>query len=335
MAKLKIGFDIGNSSLKIAVAKKDETILHEVRLPDHMVENDVIAMPNAFSDFLKKTCRDLQLPKVSGALMLPYEQTICRLITMPKMTEEQLLMNLPYEFSDFIHGETDQYHCDYALCEPLESDLESDEELMTMMAAAVSKQQVYDYIRMFSRAGVSLKVLLPKEMALIQLVQAYRKRSSGAPKEYCFVDLGYLSTQVIVVCGDRIQAMRQVDVGISNLDTVIADELGIDVFLADTYKRKNHADILNHPRCKEVYDRISVEILKVINFYHFTFRENTLDGFYLIGGGANIAPLRDSLEEIVGLPALDVSELIPGKITHRELSNSTILAVGMSLAEEA
>ena len=61
----------------------------------------------------------------------------------------------------------------------------------------------------------------------------------------------------------------------------------------------------------------AVEALKVINFYHFTYRQNQLDGVYLIGGGAEIEPLRRLLEETLDLPVLPVDLLIPGGESQR------------------
>ena len=50
----KIGFDLGNHSLKIAVSKGDKWEYHQVLLPENLIEEDQITMPHAFSAFLKK-----------------------------------------------------------------------------------------------------------------------------------------------------------------------------------------------------------------------------------------------------------------------------------------
>lgn len=311
-AKIKLAFDLGNSSLKIAAWKKGSLELHELPLPENLLEEDNVLMPHAFSAFLKKAKRELRLPGGPAGLVLPSSKVICRLVTMPQMTVDQLMLNLPYEFNDFIHGEPHQYYCDYAMCEDTEPSPEGEEPQMTMMAAVAQRQQIQNYIRMFGDGGFSLRLLLPQEMALIQLVQACRRERPEAPAEFCFLDLGFLSTRVIIISGDRIQAARRIPVGCRDLDGVIADLFNMDRFLADAYKRSNHQGVLDDPQCGEVYERIAVEVLKVINFYHFTYRQNQLQGVYLIGGGAEIAPLRKQLEDTLGLPALSADTLIPG-----------------------
>ena len=216
MAGTQLGFDIGSNSMKVAVCKGDSVRVEEVRLPENMVdEAGHITLPHAFAQFLKQQRKQLKLPRGKASLVLPPSQVICRLMTMPRMTADQLIMNLPYEFADFVQGAADQYFCDYALCSPSEE--EAEEDGMPMMAAA--KQTLADYVQMFAKVGIRLKTILPQEMALIDLVKG---RQDG-PEEFCFVDLGHQATRITVVCRDRVQATRQIALGGRNMDMAAAD----------------------------------------------------------------------------------------------------------------
>lgn len=305
MAKTRLGFDIGSSSMKVAVRQGGALRLEEVPLPENLVDSGGIALPHAFVQFLRQVKKDLKLPRGAAALVLPPSQVICRMVTMPRMTTEQLLMNLPYEFTDFIQGVADQYYCDYALCEPAG---EEEEEGLTMMAAAAAKQTLAEYARIFSQAGLRLRTVLPQEMALIRLVQG----RGGETEEFCFVDLGHQNTRITVVWRDRVQATRQIALGGRNLDLAVADELGVDAFLSNTYKTTNFQNVQTLPAVAEVCERIAVEILKVVNFYQFTYRSSNLEGIYLVGGGTALPQLRQAIEAAVGLPLLDAGALLPG-----------------------
>lgn len=305
MAKTRLGFDIGSSSMKVAVRQGGALRLEEVPLPENLVDSGGIALPHAFVQFLRQVKKDLKLPRGAAALVLPPSQVICRMVTMPRMTTEQLMLNLPYEFSDFIQGVADQYFCDYAVCAPSAGD--DGDQSVPMMAAAAAKQTLADYTQIFRQAGLRLKTVLPQEMALIQLCQV---RGAGA-EEFCFVDLGHRLTRITVVWRDRIQATRQIALGGRNLDLIVAGETGVDPFLSNTYKASNFQDVLTLPAVAEVCDRIAVEILKVINFYQFTYRSSTLEGIYLVGGGASMDLLRRSIENTVGLSLLDPADLLP------------------------
>lgn len=125
------------------------------------------------------------------------------------------------------------------------------------------------------------------------------------------MDLGHQFTRITVVWRDRVQATRQIALGGRNLDTIVANETGVDPFLSNTYKTANFQNVLALPAVAEVCDRIAVEILKVINFYQFTYRSSSLEGVYLVGGGASMDLLRQSIENTVGLPLLDPADLLP------------------------
>ena len=323
MAGTRLGFDIGSSTMKIAVLRGDSVRLEEVRLPENMMdEAGNIVLPHVFSQFLKQTKKELSIPSGTASLVLPSNQVICRLVTMPKMTADQLMMNLPYEFADFIQGAADQYFCDYALCSPAEG--ESEEQGVPMMAAVAAKQTLVSYTDMFAKAGIKLRTVLPQEMALIDLV----KGRGGGAEEFCFVDLGHTTTRITVVWRDRIQATRQIPLGGRNLDLAAAETLGVDAFLANTYKNTNYQNILSSPVLTEVCDRIAVEILKVINFYQFTYRASTLDGIYLVGGGAAMPYLRRAIEGTVGMSLLPPESLLPGV---QEQTASGIFAAGAAM----
>ena len=304
MGKMRLGFDLGSSSMKIAIVRQGGPVrLEEVRLPENLMDGSgTIALPHVFTQFLRQTKKELSLPRAPAALVLPPSQVICRLVTMPRMTAGQLEMNLPYEFSDFIQGVADQYHCDYALCQP--SRQEEEENGVPMMAAAAAKSTLAGYHRMFSQAGVRLKTVLPQEMALIQLTRA-------AEKEFCFVDLGHQATRITVVWRDRVQATRQIALGGRSLDMAVADELGVDAFLAGTYKMENYHEIQSSPAVAELCERVAVEILKVVNFYQFTYRSSELSTICLVGGGAALPALRRAIADVVGLELLAPEDLLP------------------------
>lgn len=343
MATARLGFDIGSNSMNIALLKGDEIRLESVRLPENLVDGEGnIVLPHVFTQLLRQLKRELNLPRARAALVLPPSQAICRLISLPKMTEDQLLLNLPYEFTDFIQGVADQYFCDYALCELTEAEqaaAEAGESIgVPMMAAAAAKQTLAGYVQTFAKAGIRLTTILPQEMALVSLVQRVEtgkkdELSKQPEQEFCFVDLGHYATRITVVWRDRVQATRQIAIGGRNLDLLVADEFAVDAFLANTYKQSNFQDVLAAPSLTELYDRIAVEILKVINFYQFTYRSSNLPGIYLVGGGAALNPLRQAIEGALGMPLLDPSELLGGGLKQIEGAATGVFAAGAAKGE--
>lgn len=332
MSKTKLGFDIGNSSIKIAVVSKRGMDVHEIRLPETMIQDGEIIMPNSFSQFLKKECKKLRIPKGECALVLSPRETLCRTLTMPKMPKDQLMLNLPYEFSEFIRDDADKYFYDYAMCDSGQETNPEDGEQMKLMAAIARKERITQYIRMFSDAGMKLRTLLPCEMALIYLNKEYQKRVPDVPRESCFINIGQHSVRFLVVQDDSILASRQIDAGCASLDMVIADLLGVDPFLANSYKMTNYKQVLDFPECQAVCRNIAVEILKVINFYQFNYRKNQLSGVYLTGGGSAIPQLRAAISDVIDLPILPLADFLPREMTDTGKASVGIYALGVAIA---
>ena len=297
----KLGFDIGNNSVKIAEVRGGKLTVHDIRMPDNMMSDGEIAMPNGFSDFLR---REMKARKIKGrecSLVFPARQAICRFLAMPKMSKDQLALNLPYEFAEFVENDPDRFVYDYAMCAPDEND---DPEQMYMMAAAASKERITQYIRIFSGAGLKLKTLLPVEMSLMRLVANYRAKD---PEN------------------------RQIEIGCAAIDAAIADMLGVDPFLAGTYKYNNFQGVLDTPQCAEVYQRIAVEVQRVLNFYRFNYRDSELAGMYLLGGGASMSQLTDAVVEMAEMPALPLNELMNAPGLDLTSAVKGALAIGMAV----
>ena len=250
MAKIRLGFDIGSNSLKIAILRGDQFRVEEIRLPENLVDEGGVILPHAFTEYLRQLKKELSLPKGAAALALPPSQAICRLVTMPRMTTSQLMMNLPYEFSDFIQGEAEQYFCDYAVCAPTEED---DEKAIPMMAAVAAKSRLASYVQMFAQAGIRLGTILPQEMALINIAKS---RSVG-PEEYFFVDLGHQYTRITAIWRDRVHATRQIPIGGRSIDLALAQETGVDAFLAGSYKLSDYQGAHSDPALVDLCDRIA------------------------------------------------------------------------------
>ena len=81
------------------------------------------------------------------------------------------------------------------------------------------------------------------------------------------------------------------------------------------------ADLAGERKASEkltVYNRISVEILKSVNFYNYNNRDQELKDVYLIGGGAAIEPLADTIRQTTGLDVHSAADLIKGSYSVDE-----------------
>ena len=305
-----VGFEIGDHSVKLVYfAGKELKKAVSVALPDAMVSNGRILSMDAMADFLREAAKANGIPSGGAALTLSAADAFTRDVTVPAMTEQQLAYNLPFEFHDFLTEEKSKYFFDYSVREvrrdpdgyPLEMDL---------FACAMLKERVEAYRAMFRRAGFKLKVLTPLETAYGALLTEYTRRTGAPEIGRCVVDLGHRGTLMHFLQGSECVGVREIDLGLAELDQRIAEEMGVEIHAVRGYKQSNFNGVLDTEYAKEFYSRLAVEIMKAVNFYHYNNRERELKELYLCGGGAAIRPLRETIAATVKLKVKGGEELL-------------------------
>lgn len=183
MAGKYLGIEVEDRFLKIIIMNKGRvtrTIL-EV-MPDNMVVGGRIVAFHALAEYLREVVKHNKIRVRSTAIAIPSESYYIRRVRLPRMTHRQLLINIPYEFRDYLQEEADQYVYDYAV-------LSSGEQELELLIAAFSKEQIAQYKAMCKRAGLTLVKLVPDVLALQQVVlppedaAERRKRLAGEEKQ--------------------------------------------------------------------------------------------------------------------------------------------------------
>lgn len=332
MGKVTVGIDIGERALKLAVCKDGQVrrvITREA--PDNLVSDDRILSPEVAADFLKETSRQEKVKIQGGAVVLPASAVFTRTIEVPAMSHEHLMLNLPYEFRDFITQEKDKYFYDYVVLDRQDNEAGKPEQY-ELMGAATLKETIHEYIQMCRRAGFKLVTAIPEELAYLNIIRRYQKQPgvSDSDREYCFIDIGHNAVKLHIFRGIKHQATRVIDYGVRFLDTAISEAHGVDIHIAHTYKMTNHNDELTSEISQSFYSTVTLEIMRAMNFYRFNSPESNLQDVYLCGGGSKIQPLVELIREELQMNIQPLGALLSlaGSMEHVDLCH---LAVGVAL----
>jgi type IV pilus assembly protein PilM len=115
MAKI-LGIDIGYDSVKLAlVSGKQVKKTAIASMPKRLMREGRLASPEAMGELLAQTMKKNGIHCSSAAVAFSNEAVFVRNVTMPVMAVEQLSLNLPYEFRDYITDELKNYIFDYAM----------------------------------------------------------------------------------------------------------------------------------------------------------------------------------------------------------------------------
>ena len=345
MAKAILGVDIGSDCLKLALVSGGQVRASvAVPVPDSLVRDYRVVSTESMGELIRNTMKENGIHAKEAAIALPNELAYVRSVTMPRMTVDQLMYNLPFEFRDYITEELKDYVYDYAmistpeelLAEPEAVDPEyfRDEEVpaggsMELLAAAAPASLIAECRDLLRKAGLRMVRAAPTVSCYISLIRLLEERGRGFG-EYCILDLGFQSIRMHMFRGEHHMVTRNLEVGLSGLDSVISDAYNVDVHLAHTYLLTDYNHCQESEACRIAYGNIAVELMRALNFYRFSNPESQLEDIWLCGGGAAIPSLRESIAETLDMRVHQADELVPGG-GDLENSYSLVQAVGITL----
>lgn len=329
MARAYTGIDVGGNALKMAVCQGGavQKLVVET-LPEGIMDGQRIVSHDALADFIKQVVKAHGGVAKDVALVLPSDYYLVRRMEMPLMHHKEVVLNLPFEFHDFIEQGKDRYYYDYEVLGPIVND-EGQLSGMDVLACAAPKDSIGNVDRMLSRAGLRLRVALPTVAALQNVMEG----QSCAHQDCCIIDFAHQHTRLHFFAKGRYDVTRTIEAGGADVDAAIAEELGVEEHLANEYKESGFKDCLQLARPRDVFERMAVEITRALNFYGFNNPDLELSCAYCIGGGANLQDLMELLEHEISLPLLPASSLLPGQDQGRSLAVCAA-AVGATLKAE-
>ena len=125
MAKL-LGIDIGYDTVKLAlVSGKQVKKTAIASMPKRLMRDGRLASPEAMGELLAQTMKQNGIHCANAAVAFSNEAVFVRNVTMPLMSADQLELNLPYEFRDYITEEMKSYVFDYAMLSDPAADTKS------------------------------------------------------------------------------------------------------------------------------------------------------------------------------------------------------------------
>lgn len=225
--------------------------------------------------------------------------------------------NAPYEFRDYLTEEKNKYFFDYSMREVLRDESGQPTE-MNLLACATLKSTVESYRTMLRRAGFRLRVLTPSECAYSAVLQAYYRRTQQEGHDLCVVNLGHSATFLYIYRGGHFASRREIEVGMSDLEHLVADQCSVDIHVAHEYVRQNYNHVLESEQARELYGRIAVEVVKAVNFFNYNNRERELTQLCLCGGGSAIQPLYDTIADTTGMTLHTSAELLGQRMSTEE-----------------
>lgn len=328
--KTYLGIEIGDNGMKLAVCS-GETIksFKLVPWPSNMIVNGAVSSWDEMADYIKHKLKELGIGYKDVAMVLPESIAYVRRFTLPYMTINQLMFNLPYEFQDFIGADKDEYIFDYALLDVTEEEEHGQfVKKMDIMASAISKQTLEQYSNLFKKAGLRLKIAAPESSAYQNLIRKHIEHvPTDTVKDYAILHLGHSAVSLRIFTNGKYETGREMGYGLNkalpHLPTTINPSY---VLNGDT--EQVTAITIDSEEMLSLYNQIALDVMRVINFFVYNYPANSLEALYCCGIGTQIEPLMERLSNSIELKVKPLNELFP-MIQDKEALTLGAAAIGI------
>jgi len=349
------GLDINDLSLKIVKLKKGHrgfalTSFNEVRIAPGIIEDGVVKEEDVLARIIKSACNTVKGKKIKTKYViasLPEEKSFLQVIQMPKMTEEELEVAVPFEAENYIPMPISDAYLDFQVISPIKDYFNH----LEVLIVATPKKIVDSYISCFKKAGL-IPIILEAESEAI--TRALVKTEANASL-LILIDFGENNTDFIVVSGNSIRFTCSIPISSQLLTKAISDSLKIELHEAEklkvdygligkkTGKASTQAEKVSQAMAPVLEDLVA-QIKKYLNFYRehssyeYLLPEGKKEKILLCGGGAELKGFSDYLAKKletsveIGDPLTNFLSRKPKNIITKDLISFTT-AIGLALRQ--
>ena len=330
-----IGLDVGSKFVKALQLTETSgqfkiTEFGIAEIPPQVSVADVVG--ELFSRKKFKTKR--VVTSVSGRFVF------VRYISMPVMTDEELVNAAKYELGKYIPVEVDEVLHDSQKLEELPPQ-EGQEPEMRVLLVAAKRTFIDEHVGILEGAGLQPSIVDVDSFALgnaYELSGMINPQAIAAGKLVALVDIGASKTNINIMSDSISYFTREFYKGGDDLTDSISKKLSLEVKDAEAMKRNPGGELEKVQDCiSSVVEDICHDINISIDYFENQY-DKKVEEVYLTGGASNTPGLAETLERTVQKPVqkwnpLQFVELELERGSQQELEdNPAQAAIALGLA---
>jgi type IV pilus assembly protein PilM len=335
-----VGLDIGSRYLKLAQlnAGKDGyelTLFNMMPLEKDIISDGMILNKSKLASSIKELFSKSGLKKADVAIGLSgHSSVITKLIRVPRITEEELSLNIKYEAEQYIPFDIKDVNIDFEILGPSKDE----EGMMDVMLVAVKKTVMEDYIEVVQQAGLTPSVV---DIDCFAVGNMYELNYGITDRKIvALVNIGACKTNINIVKNGQTVFTRDTAVGSNAHTDAIERALNIPKEAAEKIKLGDRPEGVAAEVVAEIMektsDEIYAEIYRTFEYYRSSAGDEEISGIVLSGGGAVLAGFAHLMSERLGI-SVEVADVlrkigVSDKIDAAVRSVAPMAAVAVGLA---
>ncbi|MCO4792685.1 MAG: type IV pilus assembly protein PilM [Bacteriovoracaceae bacterium] len=341
-----IGLDIGLSSIKACVVDKSGknnfklTRFATVSLPEAALIEDEIQKEEEIVEAIEKVIGRLKTKLGNVCMGMSGPNTVARKLQLAGGTNDEIAEQVSWEAEQYLPFELEESSMAFHNLG------ENDGGGVDVLVCAVRKDILLNFKELVENSGLKVKIVDLNVTAIINVFELVMGEKLDDPDQsWLILDLGAQKTSFIIYKGNKVQFVKEMNIGGVMITEEIQRQMGVNYEEAEDLKN-NGDENGNLPEeileiIDDVVESFFSEIKKTIDFYISSTSDESLVGCLLTGGGALVPGLIEGLEALLGV---DVTVLNPfeaieydEKTVHEDMINDIayrgVCAIGLGMRE--
>ena len=319
------GLDFGARTLKLVQLRRRHSQYELVTFglaptPGRGLLSDSEADLTNLAVAIKTLCRDAHVLGHNAITALPQSQVFVQLITLPKISDQDLESALKWEAEQYVPLPLDEVTLAHEVIGETSVDGKPSLEVNLI---AVPSRLIDKTVKVIQAAGLTP---LSLETEIFSLARSLVNPDEPA---VMLIDLGASSTDIAVIERGHLILIRSVATGGDSLTKAIASALGMEETQAEAYKKTYGVDQSKlEGKIKTALDPIiSVllgEIEKTLNFYSARSQSQKINRVLLTGGTSVLPEISSALTQ-----RLNLEIQLGDPFTHIQGQDALIKKIGV------
>lgn len=290
--KDRLGLDIGSHSIKLVLIAGDPG---RQSLGSVGLKRIVGSSRDAVISSIKSLTEELAITGKDVAIGVAGRSVIVRLISMPKMTDEELAGAVRFEAEKFIPFDINDCVLDFKII----GKETKEKNTLDILLAAVKKEYVLHKIRLVEEAGFAVRTV---DVDILAATNAFLANfpSQDPSKTLALLDVGASCTDVSILRGGVPSFVRQVPIGISDCSAAVAKVAGVSPEEAASVKALPADKQREVIVCAKQILMGLIDEIKMSFGYYENQGGRGIDEIYVAGGGSSIVGLDEAFGEVLG-----------------------------------
>lgn len=286
-----LGLDLGSKSIKAIELDnvKGGVVLKKfgyLETPREPFDSNKPEELQKYSDILKEFILENDFGASDTVVSLPESDVFTRVIKVPQMNDKDLKSSIVFEAEQYIPLPLKDVTYDFQVI----GNDPNDKSKMEVLLVAAKKDTLSKYVSILKSAKLKPHGLEPETISLGRAVGD----SADRPSANIIVNIGSLTTQVVIVYKGFVRFTRSISIGGDALTRAVSQKLSFDYKQAEEYKKtygldKGQVDGKVHDVIKPVFDNIVKEIKRSKIFYT-THNPNVIINRVILSGGTALMP---------------------------------------------